>query len=442
RVALLFLRKTRSVASDTGACEQYINSLREDTTPESLRTRSDEWLTEQLLLSGKLMRVSDVHIWASTFAVVYFTLLRKLAKQWLGDSDGSFAAQMVTGIGTLPSADPAFGLYALAKQVLSSPSVSEQFDSISDNRSLLKALKADEAAQSFNAAFDQFLTLYGHRAVCEAELRNPCWREDPAQVLALVRNYLGSGLISPEEVRSRQDRVRSDAASRVAGLALPKRILLKRVLNAARRYIELRERLKDVIVLRSDWARRIYAEICERLLTRELLFDVDDVYFLRSKEVGDLLCGRLAPDNAKETIARRRQEFAWSQTVHIPKILNGEAKPITVDDFAPAQQLRGLGVSPGKVEGRARVILDPRVDSHIETGEILVAPVTDAGWTPLFINAAGLVVDVGGLLSHGSVVAREYGLPAAVGVTGATRQIKTGDRIYLDGSSGVVIRLD
>jgi pyruvate,water dikinase len=88
------------------------------------------------------------------------------------------------------------------------------------------------------------------------------------------------------------------------------------------------------------------------------------------------------------------------------------------------------------------VILDPRLDSHIEPGEILVAPVTDAGWTPLFINAGGLVIDVGGLLSHGSVVAREYGLPAVVGVSGATRQIKTGDRILVDGSSGTVIRLD
>jgi pyruvate,water dikinase len=101
-----------------------------------------------------------------------------------------------------------------------------------------------------------------------------------------------------------------------------------------------------------------------------------------------------------------------------------------------------MGVSPGKVEGRARVILDPRTGAHIEPGEILVAPVTDAGWTPLFITAAGLVVEVGGLLSHGSVVAREYGLPAAVGVTGATAEITTGDRIYLDGSSGIVVKLD
>ena len=103
---------------------------------------------------------------------------------------------------------------------------------------------------------------------------------------------------------------------------------------------------------------------------------------------------------------------------------------------------KAKGKAEGRAEGRARVIMDPRVDSHIEPGEILIAPVTDAGWTPLFINAGGLIVDVGGLLSHGSIVAREYGLPAVVGATGATKRIKTGDRVLLDGSSGMVVKLD
>jgi pyruvate,water dikinase len=167
----------------------------------------------------------------------------------------------------------------------------------------------------------------------------------------------------------------------------------------------------------------------------------------------------MPPDTANEIIARRRRDFAWCEAVRVPKIQQGVARTLTADDAVPSpgakggasgisidapsgRQLKGMGVSPGKVEGRARVILDPRTDAHIEPGEILIAPVTDAGWAPLFINAAGLVVEVGGLLSHGSVVAREYGVPAVVGVTGATGEIKTGDRIYLDGSSGVVVKLD
>jgi pyruvate,water dikinase len=101
--------------------------------------------------------------------------------------------------------------------------------------------------------------------------------------------------------------------------------------------------------------------------------------------------------------------------------------------------LRGLGVSPGRVTGRARVILDPRTESRIEQGEILVAPVTDTGWTPFFLVAAALVVDVGGLLSHGSIVAREYGIPGVLNVLHGTRRIRTGQTLTVDGSRGEVI---
>ena len=117
--------------------------------------------------------------------------------------------------------------------------------------------------------------------------------------------------------------------------------------------------------------------------------------------------------------------------------------PRTLDtaDTPDGLELDGMGVSPGRVTGVARVVTDPRNGAHIEPGEILVAPVTDVAWTPLFAQAAGLVVEVGGLLSHGSIVAREYGGPAVVGVAGATKTIRTGDRITLDGATGRVFKL-
>jgi pyruvate,water dikinase len=140
---------------------------------------------------------------------------------------------------------------------------------------------------------------------------------------------------------------------------------------------------------------------------------------------------------------RRRRDFAWSEAVHVPKVQEGRARTLACDEgAAPGRRLKGMGVSPGRAEGTARVVRDPRVSSHLEPGEILVTPVTDAGWTPLFLSAAGLVVEVGGLLSHGSVVAREYGLPAVVNVAGATRAIRTGDRVLVDGNTGTVVLLD
>jgi phosphohistidine swiveling domain-containing protein len=442
RVGLTFLRKLLSVEREARACEKTIRRQGEECEAERLQRWSDERLLEAVRFSEPMARVSDTHVWASSFAVVFFGLLRKLTRAWLDDGDGSLAAQMVTGIGSLPSADPAFGLYHLARTVMSCAELERYFDSISDDRAVLEAIQTDESAGEFRSALQEFLRAFGHRAVCEAEFRNPCWREDPAQVVALVRNYLQPGLTPPEAVRTRQKRVRSDAQRRVESLPLVKRVVLRHVIERTRRGMELRERLKDLIVLRSDRARRIYAELRHRLVSRKQLADADDIYFLLGSEVADLLRGVTDAGTAEAIIGRRRRDFAWCEAVRLPKIQQGVAITVTAADFASATQLKGTGVSPGKVEGRARIIRDPRTNSHIEPGEILVAPVTDAGWTPLFINAAGLVVEVGGLLSHGSVVAREYGLPAVVGVTAATERIQTGDRLYLDGSSGIVVKLD
>ncbi len=438
RIVSTFIKKTRTVGSDVIECERLIKIQQQESTPEKLQKWPDEQLIDAVKFTREMSKLSNVHIWASSFAVVYFGLLRKLSDLWLCDKNGSIAAQLVTGIGALPSADPAFGLYQLARHALKAKAILKIFVETSDNQALLDRLSSSDEAFEFRAAFEAFLADYGHRAVCEAEFRNPCWREDPAQVIGLIRNFMAPGLTPPEEIRERQNRIRTESAASIKALVLPKRVLLNRVLRAARHNIELREKLKDLIVLRSDRARRVYSEIRSRLVTRGLIENPDDIYFLIGSEVRELIEGKISPDAALKIVERRGREFSWSQSLSLPKIIEGEAKPLTDDDFSADSQLQGMGVSPGLVEGTARVILDPRRESHIKPGEILVAPVTDAGWTPLFINAAGLVVDVGGLLSHGSVVAREYGLPAVVGVTGATKRIKSGDRIRINGSSGVV----
>jgi pyruvate,water dikinase len=443
RVGLTLLRKVAGLEREARACEERMRRRWAESRPEHVKTWSDQRLLEEVRFSEREAKLSDVHVWASSFAVAQFGILRKLTRAWLGDDDGSLAARMVTGIGGLPSADPAFGLWELARGVTSEPALAERFESIRDDAALLAALdELGGPGRGFRRVLDRFLDVFGHRAVCEAEFRNPCWREDPAQVLALVRNYLQPGVLSPEAVRERQQRVGREASARLGELFPLKRVLLRQILRRTRRSMELREQLKDLIVLRSDRARGIYAEVRRRLVARKQLADPDDLYFLLCGELAELLTGVLRPKRAEEIVLRRRCDFAWCQAVRVPKIQELVPKVATEEGLTPERRLQGVGVSPGRVEGRARVILDPRLESHIEPGEILVAPVTDAGWTPLFINAAGLVVEVGGLLSHGSVVAREYGLPAVVGASGATRRIRTGDHISLDGSSGLVLLPD
>lgn len=143
-------------------------------------------------------------------------------------------------------------------------------------------------------------------------------------------------------------------------------------------------------------------------------------------------------------VEQRQAEYAHFAKLSPPRILTSEGEAVKGSynrDDLPVGALPGIAASAGMVEGIARVITDPSKES-INKGEILVAPFTDPGWTPLFINAAGLVMEIGGLLTHGTVVAREYGIPAVVGVSDATRKIQTGQKIRVDGNSGYVIVIE
>ena len=169
------------------------------------------------------------------------------------------------------------------------------------------------------------------------------------------------------------------------------------------------------------------AEIRRRVLERGYIDQNGDFFFLSFEEVGDLMVSGESKD-FRPQVARRRREYERNRHVTLPERFFGHPAPIPSELAGEAGAvLKGTPVSPGQVTRRARVILDPATDGPIESGKILVAPVTDAGWTPLFALASGLVVDMGSALSHGSTVAREYGLPAVVNVRHGTTRIRSGE---------------
>ena len=185
--------------------------------------------------------------------------------------------------------------------------------------------------------------------------------------------------------------------------------------------------------------RSMLLELGRRLARRGVLGKAEDVFFLGHDEVAPVLRGEQEYD-VGETVAGRRAEYERNLAVTPPSVIVGRFDP---DDFVPdavdggARTLSGVAASPGVAEGRARVVLRAGED-QVLPGEILVAPFTDPGWTPYFLNAAAIVMDMGGLLSHGSIIAREYGVPAVVNVGPATKIIRTGQTIRVDGDRGVV----
>jgi pyruvate,water dikinase len=277
--------------------------------------------------------------------------------------------------------------------------------------------------------------------VAEIDLGMPRWRDDPSHLLRVLANYLRlpeAAADPPAEFR----RVSAQADSMVDTLVRRARrrsrargVVVRFALRRTRELAGLREMPKYLLVLGLAAARAELTLIGEQLASVGLLAGADDVFFLGLVDVRDALDGtdqRLVVQRRRETyereLGRRR----------VPRVLlsDGTEPEATV---APSLDggLRGTPASPGSVTAAARVVEDP-ADAHLEPGEILVAPSTDPGWTPLFLTAGGLVMEMGGANSHGAVVAREYGIPAVVGVPDATTRLTTGQRVHVDGTHGVV----
>ncbi|MFI7496547.1 PEP/pyruvate-binding domain-containing protein [Kocuria sp. M4R2S49] len=291
----------------------------------------------------------------------------------------------------------------------------------------------------------EFLARYGHRAVAEIDLGVPRWSEDPAHVLNALANYLR--LEDPEQAPDRQfARAASAAEDLAAELARRARArgglrgrLVTHGLRRVRGTAGLREQPKFGLILAFAGLRHQLRLVGEELARRGRIAVPEDVFFLDLAEARAAVGGA---DRHGVVDARRRLHEQELRRRHVPRVLLSDGTDVetamaAVRPAAASGLLLGAAASPGSVTGPARVVVDPG-GARLEPGEILVAPSTDPGWTPLFLTAGALVMEMGGPISHGAVVAREYGIPAVVGVPGATERIRTGDVVTVDGAAGTV----
>jgi pyruvate,water dikinase len=212
------------------------------------------------------------------------------------------------------------------------------------------------------------------------------------------------------------------------------RITLRRTQTFSR----LRENSKSHLVQLIDIGRLMALQAAHFLMQDGFLEDAESIFYLRIEEVQAALRGTMPVETVRHLIAQRRLERQRDAARHLPDLFVGE-RPLYAEAL-PTQGavLTGLPSSPGRVTGIARVLYSPQEGTRLQPGEILVAPSTDPGWTPLFLLASGLVMETGGYLSHGAIVAREYGIPAVLNVPLATQSIPDGSSILLDGAQGVV----
>ena len=287
-----------------------------------------------------------------------------------------------------------------------------------------------------------FLHAHGHRAVAEIDVGMPRWSDDPSHVLGVLANYLR--LTDPELAPDRQfARGARAAEAAVAGVVARVRrrswargAMVAFALGRVRELLGMRETHKDYLVWLLAHVRSQLQQIGAELAERGLLDDAEDVFFLDLFEARSALAGA----DHRATVVERCETYERElRRRRVPRVLLSDGtEPEALATSGDAEgALTGTPASAGSVTAKARVVLDP-VGAHLEPGEILVCPSTDPGWTPLFLTAGGLVMEMGGPNSHGAVVAREYGIPAVVGVADATHRIATGETITVDGAAGLV----
>jgi len=403
--------------------------------------RYAEWIRECEALR---LPVYTLHISASQFSVVYHDLLKKLTARWLDDPSGALASRLVTGLQTLESARPSERIWDLSRIAAGSAELVELFET-NEQDEVLPALLASgsEAAGEFMAALGAFLADYGYRSVFEAEMMLPNWETDPSYVFAMIKNYMGADpSSSPRTMAGKQQDERNAAMAEARGrLGRSRRVVFDYILEQAHRYITLREFMKSVLAKELAQTKKEIHVMSRRYAADGFIAEPGDFYFLTMDEIEAIARGKGAGAPVDALVERRRLEYERNQVVVLPEYSRGRPRPMSARELesrSGVEVLSGIAVSPGVVTGRARVITDPRRNSEIEPGEILVAPVTDAAWTPLFVTAGAIVVDIGGPLSHGSIVAREFGIPGVLSVGAATRLIRNGQVITVDGDEGKV----
>ncbi|ASW57463.1 rifamycin-inactivating phosphotransferase [Plantactinospora sp. KBS50] len=362
-------------------------------------------------------------------------------REWLGEKNAADTLTL-SAPGNVTS-EMGLALLDVADAIRPHPQVVAFLHGVRDD-GFLDGLPGLPGGAQARAAIESYLDRYGMRCVGEIDITRPRWRERPSTLVPIILDNVRNFAPGAAERRFEQGRQAArdktrDVLERLRALPDGQRKAdqTRRMIDRVRTFIGYREYPKYGIISRYFVYKQAMLAEADRLVRADVLRQREDVHYLTFPEFHDVVRDNRVDD---QLIRARREEFRTYQALTPPRVLTSEGEAVNGAyrrDDAPAGALIGLPVSAGTVEGRARVILD-MAHADLEPGDILVTAYTDPSWTPLFIAVTGLVTEVGGAMTHGAVIAREYGLPAVVGVPDATRLIPDGQRIRVHGTDGYI----
>ncbi len=363
---------------------------------------------------------------------------------------GGDAVKMMTAIGDVESAQASVDMWDLSRMVKNSESLTAAFDSGVDG--LFGRISASDDADlvAFSNAWTDLIAIHGHRGPNEWDMGAPSWTTKPELALGMIeRMRLQDDSRSPLKARERAAAEREAISAEVLALVegdAETHGMLGAGINSASVFLRLREKGKNACIRTIHEGKLALLELGDRMVAEGAIDDSYKIFMLMDSELDDFI---VDASSMTATINERHEMFAKLHTLEPPYIvkLQDGVPPISTwadrnsgEKIAAAvgEVLQGTAGSPGVVTGVARVILDPTDPSAIGPGDIMIAPTTDPSWTPLFLSAEGVVVNVGAVASHAAIVCRELGVPCAVSVIDATSRIPDGATIEIDGSTGSV----
>jgi phosphoenolpyruvate synthase/pyruvate phosphate dikinase len=362
-------------------------------------------------------------------------------RDWLGEENA--AGTLTLSVADNVTSEMGLALLDVADVIRPHPEVVAFLRDVEDD-AFLDDLPRVAGGRAAADAIRSYLDRYGMRCAGEIDIGRPRWRERPSTLVAVIladvdhaepgagrRRFRRGRQVAWEKEQDLLERVRAlpDGASRA--------VETKAMIDRLRTFIGFREYPKYAMVCRYSVYKQALMAEADRLVDDGVLGDREDVFFLRFDELHDVVRTGKADD---QLVRERREAFAGHRTLTPPRVLTSDGEALFGAhrrDGLPDGALAGLAVSGGTVEGRARVVRDMS-EAELGPGDILVTTFTDPSWSPVFVTVGALVTEVGGAMTHGAVVAREYGLPAVVGVEGATRRITDGQRIRVNGTEGYV----
>ena len=378
------------------------------------------------------------HLMASAQSgTLYSAFMRIMTgdKRWPTAEDHHIATMLLLDIPEIESADAIKSLEKFAKLIGSEPRFAEQFVRSTPEEALRIITK--DAPPAIILQFKSFLHRHGHRCVRESELREKTWEEQPIKLIHSLQTRVRIG-----EIKHIHHDTRKEIHKALDHLPLLKRTILRTMIPTARKAVARREITKALSIKMVNTIRKGYQILSKNMLDSGLLDDFDQIYFLTHEEIRKLIIDK-DPEwkikaNKRRLIIPELDKLVFEEiSFGIPEPLENEV----IFELSETQ-LKGTPVSRGIVEAKVRIVQSLEEADQLEEGEIMVASFTDIGWTPYFSIISGLITEIGSPLSHGAVVAREYGIPSIVGAKGAKKFLKNGDFVRLDGDKGIIEIID